>query len=82
MSMKIKIFRKLNFPDLEVDTATTYAKGYIPAAQKFMLSPAFTFTGDVALSAREDNLNFTGAAGIINNCKSFESYQYQIQIAR
>jgi hypothetical protein len=74
-----KDIQNIEFPSLEVDTATTYAKGYIPASQKFMLNPAFTFTGDVALSAREDNLNFTGAAGIINKCKSFESYNIKFK---
>ncbi len=69
-----KDIQNINFPQLEVDTATTYAKGYIPVSQKFMLSPAFSFTGDVALSAHADNLSFTGAAGIIHNCKAIESY--------
>src|SRR5450759_1400288 len=45
-----KEIQKINFPELEVDTATTYAKGYIPVSQKFMLSPAFSFSGDVAVS--------------------------------
>jgi hypothetical protein len=44
-----------------------------------MLSPAFTFTGDVALSARADNLTFTGAAGILNNCKTLESYSIKFK---
>ena len=44
-----------------------------------MLSPAFTFTGDVALSARADNLNFTGSAGIVNKCKSIESYSVKFK---
>ena len=77
-----KEIQKINFPELEVDTATTYAKGYIPVSQKFMLSPAFSFSGDVALSARADNLTFTGAAGILHNCRTIESYslkfKYQI----
>ena len=77
-----KEIQKINFPELEVDTATTYAKGYIPVSQKFMLSPAFSFSGDVALSARADNLIFTGAAGILHNCRTIESYslkfKYQI----
>lgn len=69
-----KAIQQINFPQLEVDTATTYAKGYIPVTQKFMLSPAFSFTGDVALSARADNLTFTGAAGIITDCSKIVSY--------
>ena len=74
-----KEIQQINFPQLEVDTATTYAKGYIPASQKFMLSPAFSFTGDVALSARADNLTFTGAAGIMHNCKAIESYNIKFK---
>ncbi len=69
-----KEIQQINFPELQVDTATTYAKGYIPSTQKFTLSPAFTFTGDVALSAREDNLTFTGAAGILAKCPKLVSY--------
>ena len=64
----------INFPAITVDTATTTAKGYIPVSQSFMLSPAFSFTGDVTLSARADNLNFVGAAGVVHNCNSIKSY--------
>jgi hypothetical protein len=71
--------QKINFPELEVDTSTTYAKGYIPDSQKFKLSPAFTFSGDVALSARADNLTFTGSAGILHDCKSIESYSIKFK---
>ena len=74
-----KEIEHINFPVLEVDTLTTYARGYIAPSQKFMLSPAFTFTGDVALSARADNLTFTGAAGILNNCKTLESYSIKFK---
>ena len=69
----------INFPVLEVDTSTTYARGFIPASQKFLLNPAFSFTGDVALSARADNLMFTGAAGVLHNCKTLESYSIKFK---
>ncbi len=69
-----KTVQHIDFPELEVDTASTYAKGYIPTSQKFMLSPAFSFTGDVALSAKSDNLTFTGAAGIVSDCPKLVSY--------
>jgi hypothetical protein len=69
-----KEIQHINFPVLEVDTATTTAKGIIPASQKFLLSPAFSFAGEVSLSARADNLTFTGAAGVLHNCKTLESY--------
>ena len=32
-----KEIQQINFPELEVDTSTTNARGYIPASQKFML---------------------------------------------
>jgi hypothetical protein len=74
-----KEIQHINFPVLEVDTSTTYARGYIPASQKFLLSPAFSYTGDVALSARADNLTFTGAAGVLHNCKTLESYSIKFK---
>jgi hypothetical protein len=69
-----KEIQHINFPQLEVDTATTYAKGFISSSQKFLLNPAFSFAGDVALSAREDNLTFTGSAGIVTDCPKLVSY--------
>jgi hypothetical protein len=71
--------QQISFPVITVDTATTNAKGYISAAQKFMLSPAFSFTGDVNLSARADILTFTGAAGIVHNCSNIKSYQIKFK---
>lgn len=69
-----KEIQQISFPAVAVDTATTNAKGFISAAQNFMLSPAFTFTGDVILSARADLLTFTGAADIVQNCTIIKSY--------
>jgi hypothetical protein len=65
--------QQIKFPEITVDTSTTTAKGYIPSSQKFMLSPAFSFAGDVALSAREDLLLMTGAAGITHSCSNLNS---------
>ena len=75
-----KEIQQINFPELEVDTLTTTAKGYIAATQNFMFNPAFSFTGDVMLSARDDLLTFTGSAGIVHNCNTIKSYSTQIQI--
>lgn len=69
-----KEIQTIAFPVITVDTSTTGAKGFISEAQKFMLSPAFSFTGDVTLSARADLLSFSGAAGIIHNCSTIKSY--------
>jgi hypothetical protein len=66
--------RQISFLEIAVDTMTTSARGFISADQKFMLSSAFTFSGDVNLSARSKNLLFTGSAGIVNSCQSFKSY--------
>ncbi len=74
-----KEIQHINFPTLEVDTATTNAKGDIPVSQKFLLSPAFSFAGDVALSARADNLTFTGAAGVLHNCRTLESFSIKFK---
>lgn len=63
----------IRFPEITVDTMTTHAKGFIPARDNFMLSPVFTFTGDVALSARSENLLFTGSAGLLHDCTVIKS---------
>jgi hypothetical protein len=74
-----KEIQQIKFPELAVDTMTTTAKGYIPLTQKFMLSPAFSFAGDVALSARADLLTFTGSAGIVQNCSQLTSYNIKFK---
>ncbi len=73
--------QQISFPELMVDTLTTTARGFIPASQKFMLSPAFTYAGDVTLSARQDFLSFTGAAGVIHNCSGIKSYNIKFKAA-
>jgi hypothetical protein len=66
--------RQISFPEVTVDTMATSARGFITADQKFMLSSAFTFAGDVNLYSRSKNLLFTGSAGILHDCSAFESY--------
>ncbi|MBE0676103.1 MAG: hypothetical protein IH591_15715 [Bacteroidales bacterium] len=63
----------ITFSEIRVDTLTTNASGYISATQNFLLSPYFSFIGDVSLTARRDNLTFTGGSGIIHNCSNIES---------
>jgi hypothetical protein len=58
---------------------TTTAQGFIPVEQKFMLSPAFSFSGDVTLSARQNFLTFTGSAGIVHNCSEIKSYSIKFK---
>ncbi|MEI8226631.1 MAG: hypothetical protein WCG82_11985, partial [Bacteroidota bacterium] len=76
-----KEIQQISFPELKVDTLTTSAKGYIPATQNFMLSPAFSFTGDVLLFAKNDLLTFTGAAGISDNCSAIKSKSIKFKSA-
>ena len=59
--------------DIRVDTMVTRAKGFIPTTQKFKLSPAFTFAGDVDLRSSRDHLRFTGASGIVTNCSNINN---------
>lgn len=66
--------RPISFPEVTVDTMATSARGFISADQKFMLSSAFTFAGDVNLYSSSKNLLFTGSAGILHDCSKFESY--------
>jgi hypothetical protein len=73
------VTQPIAFPSLEVDTATTNARGFIPATQNFKLSPAFSFAGDVNLSARNNFLTFTGAAGIVHNCSKIKSYNIKFK---
>jgi hypothetical protein len=68
-----KEIQQINFPELRVDTLSTSARGYIPVSQKFMLNPAFSFTGDVLLSPNDNLFTFTGSAGIINSCSTIKS---------
>ncbi|HEX2974804.1 MAG TPA: hypothetical protein VHO68_02620 [Bacteroidales bacterium] len=74
-----KGIQQISFPDVTVDTLTTTAKGTIPESQKFMLSPAFTFAGDVKLGARDNFLTFTGAAGIVNTCSKLKTYNIKFK---
>jgi hypothetical protein len=73
--------QQISFPELSVDTLTTTAKGYISSGQKFMLSPAFSFAGDVFLSARANFLTFTGSAGISHNCRQLRSNSIKFKSA-
>lgn len=72
--------QEINFPKITTEKAVTMADGYIPVNQNFRLSPAFTFTGDVQLSALNENLTFTGAAGIVHNC-NLKSYNVKFKAA-
>jgi hypothetical protein len=74
-----KNVQPITFSEITVDTLTTSAKGYIPENQNFMLSQAFTFAGDVSLSAQKNNLFFTGSAGIVNSCDRIRSFSIKFR---
>jgi hypothetical protein len=74
-----KDIQQIKFPELSVDTLTTTALGNIPVTQNFMLSPAFTYAGDVKLSARAELLSFTGSAGISHNCSTIKSFSIKFK---
>ena len=74
-----KQVQQIFFPELAADTLTTTAKGTIVAGQNFRLSPAFTFAGDVKLSARSNFLTFTGSAGIDNTCNGLKSFNIKFK---
>jgi hypothetical protein len=74
-----KEIQQIDFPTITVDLATTSAKGFISSTQNFKLSSAFTFMGDVNLSALDDFLTFTGAAGIVHNCDKINSYSIKFK---
>jgi hypothetical protein len=74
-----KAVQFINFPEIRVDTLSSFARGYIPVGQNFMLNSAFTFTGDVTLSAKDDILTYTGAAGIVQNCSNLKSYSLKFK---
>ncbi len=65
----------IEFGEIRVDTMATRATGNIPARQNFTLSPAFTYSGDVTLKSDMEHLLFTGAAGIVTDCRNINSKQ-------
>lgn len=67
----------IEFTDIRVDTMATKASGHIPANRNFTLSPAFTYSGDVSLRSDNEQLLFTGAAGIVTDCGKINSKQFK-----
>jgi len=57
------------FHEISVDDSiNTMAEGIIGKDQYFMLSPYFSFQGNVEVYARETFLTFNGGAGLIHDC--------------
>ncbi|MFO7755649.1 MAG: hypothetical protein R6V34_06685 [Bacteroidales bacterium] len=58
----------IKFNEITVDSLRSEGKGHIPKKDNFMLSPDFTFLGDVSFTADRDQLYFLGSAGIVHDC--------------
>jgi len=69
----------IEFSEIRVDTLATKATGHIPATMNFTLSPAFTYSGDVRLRSDSEQLFFTGAAGIVTDCRNIRSKQVKFR---
>ena len=60
---------RIHFTEIRPDTAyQTRAKGRIGEEEKFQLSPAFDYFGDVGLAAAQKDLTFTGSTRILHDC--------------
>ena len=58
-----------HFANVNVDTAyQTVAKGRITEEERFQLSPAFDYFGDVLLTATSKEITFTGSTRILHDC--------------
>ncbi|MDZ7739827.1 MAG: hypothetical protein U5K32_12320 [Bacteroidales bacterium] len=58
----------IKFDEITVDSMRSEGKGYIPKIDNFMLSPDFSFMGDVSFTSDGDKLHFLGSAGIVHDC--------------
>jgi hypothetical protein len=63
----------IEFDEISVDSLHSQGRGHIPGYKEFMLSPFFTFQGDVSLSGNKDKLYFLGSAGIVHDCNNIAS---------
>ena len=58
----------IKFDEIIVDSMRSEGRGHIPVYESFMLSPYFTFQGDVSFSGDKNNLYFLGSTGIVHDC--------------
>lgn len=69
--------QSIYFHEISVDDSiNTIAEGIIGKDQYFMLSPYFTFLGNVEVDARRTFLTFNGGAGIIHECDDINEGTY------
>jgi len=65
--------QQIKFEEIVVDSMMSKGTGFIKPIEKFMLSPEFSFQGDVHLRSELRFLNFLGSAGIVEYCDGVES---------
>lgn len=63
----------IRFNEILVDSLKSKGTGHVRQIDKFMLSPDFSFLGDVHFHADNDNLNFLGSSGIVHSCENIGS---------
>jgi len=59
----------IKFDEIIVDSMRSEGRGHIPSYENFLLSPDFTFQGDVSFTNDDENLYFLGSAGILHDCE-------------
>jgi len=65
--------QSIYFHEISVDDSiNTIAEGIIGKDQYFMLSPYFSFQGNVEVDARKTFLTFNGGASLIHDCDIYE----------
>lgn len=63
----------IKFDEIIVDSLQSEGKGNIPGFANFMLSPNFSFQGDVSFTSDNSQLYFLGSTGIKHNCDHIRS---------
>ncbi len=58
----------VKFDEIIVDSLHSEGTGHIPGFSNFMLSPSFSFEGDVSFASDNNQLYFLGSAAITHNC--------------
>ena len=58
----------VKFDEIIVDSLQSEGRGHIPGFENFMLSPNFSFQGDVSFTSDNNQLYFLGSAGIVHDC--------------
>lgn len=66
---ELKLEQIIHFTKIAPDTSgQTFGEGVIADSSKFMLSPAYSFTGNVVLAASDQFLSFEGSTQLVHDC--------------